>query len=471
MSNALTQYLNHDPIFAVITGNQAAPVAIIRISGSHFLESFCSLMGIDSKKMTQRKACYAILNDQGQILDDVLLLWIPGPNSFTGEDVLEIHFHGSAYLQRRMSEILLQKYRQALPGEFSFRAVKNNRMTLQQAEAIDSAIRAKNSRQHRAAKKLWSGTQNQDLLELREMVKATWVYIETNIDFVEDVSTDFNDVISNRLAQITALLEKIAKRVEQNSRLATLPQIALLGLPNVGKSTLFNQLVGENLAIVYDQPGTTRDLLGKRLVFDGEYDVEILDTAGLREAVDPIEKLGVDKVKTTVKQVEVVLLVLDLTENLEKQLTLLWAQTGIAEILDECVQQKRKTIILLNKSDAHKLTNQHLSQIEQFLPNLKVQAVSGLNGTGLNEVRQFVLNCLKDYFEAVEPLQLSQKENAILQEVQALITALKNKPQPYALELLAEDFRALLRALEHVMEPIVNDEILASIFSQFCIGK
>ncbi len=467
----LAGYLSQDTICALATA-MGGPVVILRVSGpdsENVLEKTCLLKKMDlagARKLVLRK----ILDFEGKLLDEGLVSYFLGPESLTGEDCIEFHLHGSIAVVTDLVRTLAKLgVRQALPGEFSFRAVRNGKVSITQAEAVSDLISSSNRQASELALEKMQGAQNRGLMALSEELKQAIVLGELGIDF-SDQDIDEVSVVALRkkLKDLAGKLERLCAGYDRGSKLQNGVVVAFVGLPNAGKSSFFNALLGEERAIVSEFPGTTRDVIRERLTLQGTKSSVTLilhDTAGLREGVDPVEKTGVQRTREIGKEADLLLLILDATGDAEPLLRE-WKKTGV---------KGEKTLGILTKcdliSDTRKKEWRKKLQLEFENTDIKDWAeTSSVTGVGVHEAgRKIVEYCEKQVFREPGEILLTRFEQ--LQAIERCLEHIKRAESVEVQELFVADLRQALGALDPLIGRVLPEDILGRIFSQFCIGK
>jgi tRNA modification GTPase len=438
-------------IVAPATPPGTGGVAIVRLSGSGAAAIGTAMLG---SLPPPREARYRVFRSAaGERLDEGLALFLPGPGTFTGEDVLELHGHGSPLLVSLLVGAAIELgARQAEPGEFSKRAFLNGRIDLAQAEAIADLIAAGSAQAARAALRSLHGEFSTAVHALVEALTTTRLYVEAAIDFPEEEIDFLSDAeLSARLADCEARFEALGRDARRGRLLRDGYQVVLVGRPNAGKSSLMNRLSGEDTAIVTEVAGTTRDILRETLDIDGLL-VELVDTAGLRDDPDRVEEEGIRRAR----------------EALAKADACLWVQDASSDAAepDEPVPPSARLTIVRNKID---LTGEAAGISPGDPP---VVAVSAATGAGLEELRQHlkaeagagdlgegVYTARRRHLDAIR-----RAEEHFLAGREALETAAAG-------ELLAEELREAQDALGEITGEFTPDDLLGRIFSEFCIGK
>ena len=444
-----------DTIAAIATPPGQGGAGIVRVSGTKAQDVAIALLG---KTPQPRYAQFThFKNADGEVIDTGLALYFPAPNSFTGEDILELQGHGGpVVMDVLLKRVLEVGVRTARPGEFSERAFLNDKIDLAQAEAIADLIESGTKQAARAAQRSLEGEFSaqihalvDDLVQLRTYVEAAIDFPEEEIDFLAD------DKVSTHLQEITEKSNTLFNIARQGCLLSEGMKIVIAGPPNAGKSSLLNSLAGRESAIVTEIPGTTRDVLREQIQIDG-LPLHIVDTAGLRETGDIVEKEGIKRAWDEIIQSDRVLLVLDSnidTSEMEKHFF-------------EQLPEQTKTTIIRNKIDIGK----HQSQIKtdkQTEVWLSIKSGDGMQllknhlkeSVGYNNTETSIFSARRRHLDA-----LQRAQDAIAKGKQQL-------EQSKAGELLAEELRQAQQALSEITGEFTSDDLLGEIFSSFCIGK
>ncbi|WP_439106540.1 tRNA uridine-5-carboxymethylaminomethyl(34) synthesis GTPase MnmE [Congregibacter sp.] len=449
-----------DTIAAIATGPGAGGVGIIRLSGP---EAFSVARKLTKLDAIARQAHFVSIADcQDKVLDQGLLIQFPGPNSFTGEDVAELHCHGGPVLLRTvLRECINFGARQALPGEFSQRAFLNNKIDLVQAEAIADLISSSTEAAARSASRSLSGEFSTKVDALLEQLIRLRVFIEAAIDFPEE-EIDFiaeSDVLQ-RLRALESSITALLQSARRGRTLRDGLKLVIAGAPNAGKSSLLNQLAEQDTAIVTDIPGTTRDLLREYIQIDG-LPLHIVDTAGLRDSADAIEQEGIRRARTEMQSADHILLVVDNSGSL--------GHLDSAELVNSHEGDLPNAVpitLVRNKCDINEtpatLKTGDITEI--FL--------SALSGEGIELLRKHLLATAG--MSDTESSDFSARERHVLaleECAEHLHQGLNQLQDHGAAELIAEDLRYAQDSLGSITGSFSSDALLGEIFSSFCIGK
>ncbi len=456
-----------DTIVAVASGNANAGVAVIRVSGAKALDI---LYHMNAKAVTARMAEVRNLYDhQGFFLDKALILYFTTPKSFTGEDVVEIHPHGNRFLvEKIISTIIFFGARLARPGEFSERAFINGKIDLVQAEAIADLIAAQSAAAVCASQQSLSGLFSQDINSIANFITETRVYCETLIDFSDDIESDGSDnvnyysLIENNLLTIINKLSFLLKQADQGLNISRIPSILLFGKPNVGKSSLMNIFARDDVAIVNESAGTTRDIL-KNTVNIGSMTFQLLDSAGLNCSRDPVEFEGIRRAKNSFSTVDLVLYVVDVNESIKHAVDFLVQNINI---------DNKSIFIVKNKADL--LNNESIFfEIDSKFSFDSIKFfcyTSSITGFGIDSLK----NAIVDFFEIRHfetPFSARQRHIDLIRKSLGMVSQARRSLVDFSFELMAEDLRSAAEYLFEITGKITTDEMLGKIFSTFCVGK
>jgi tRNA modification GTPase len=448
-----------DTICAPSTAPVNAPIAIIRVSGPDSLGTARSIFS-KPQVISPRKALYGSIFHEGRVIDDVVLVYYQAPGSFTGEDMLEIFCHGNQIIVRRILAILQSlNIRMAGPGEFSQRAFLNGKMDLTEAEAIHHVITARSQWEVNRAIDQMHGSMKALIADLREKVILLKADIEAGIDFSGE---DIEFVTSDQALELSgSLMRDIAgllHRCRDGDRLSAGFNITIAGRPNVGKSSIMNMILNQERAIVSDIPGTTRDLIRESIEIDG-FQINLIDTAGIDEPGDEIERIGISLSRKKIAEASIVLMVIDGIRGLEEQ------DRAILEEIGD-----RRAIIIINKLDA--AGGERMAAIESALGRPCVR-LSAKTGAGLRDLEKAVGDILRGEFVDVDStfiadMRVKNLLSEALESAGAVTELLRRQEPP---EIVAFELQTLLDRLGGITGEITPDDVLGSIFSRFCIGK
>ena len=454
-----------DTISAIATALGVGSIGVIRLSGPDSLAIADRIFAGREKpgKDNARKLLYGhILDRKGQPIDEVLAVYMPGPHSYTGEDVCEIQCHGG---RQALQEILSLTYqagaRPAEPGEFTKRAFLNGRLDLAEAESVMDIINAKSRQALVAANRGHEGGLSRKVRELRKKLRDLVVQLEAAIDYPEE---DIEEVTYDRAAEVLAEGQAaVARLVRQGSAGRILREglrTAIVGRPNVGKSSLLNSLLQADRAIVSNIPGTTRDIIEEQMTIGG-IPLVLTDTAGLRDTEDLVEKIGVERSRAALEDAQLALVVLDGSQPLSGE---------DRELLRSL--KDRKKLILVNKSDLPQMLDTEGLQREYGSSDVIVLSVK--TGEGMEQVKQWLREFV--YGEGSDSESSSMTQNARQQDLlekalRSLEDALEGARQHLPYDCLTIDLTQTLHDLGEITGEDVPDEIIDEIFAQFCVGK
>jgi len=480
----IPKMINQDSIVALATPSGAGAIAVIRVSGNQAIEIgnnvFQSVKGKDITRQKSHTLHLGHIVDDNKTLDEVLLSIFKGPHSYTGENTIEISCHGSTYIQQQIIQLLLRKgCRMADPGEFTLRAFLNGKLDLSQAEAVADLISSDNEASHQIAMQQMRGGFSNEIAKLREELLNFASLIELELDFAEE-DIEFAD--RTQFHELLNRIEFVLKRLIDSFAVGNVIKngipVAIVGEPNVGKSTLLNALLNEERAIVSEIAGTTRDTIEDELVIGG-IGFRFIDTAGIRETTDVVENIGIRKTFEKIEQAQVVIYLVDgsqLTTNGNKDSFI----TEVGKIQNQYPQ--KALIVVINKKDT--LSEDDLNNIENTTNNYKAE-LSIINRQ-LSTI--FISAKNKDGVEDLKNQLLSFVNTGVLRNNETIITNTRHydsllkaldeiQKVKYALEinlssdLMAIDIKEALYHFGMITGQVTNDELLGNIFANFCIGK
>ncbi len=467
----------NDSIVALATPSGAGAISIIRVSGPDAIEIGASVFkSIKNKDLKQQKTHTLHLGhiiDGGKTLDEVLISIFKGPNSYTGENTIEISCHGSTYIQQQIIQLLLRKgCRMADAGEFTLRAFLNGKLDLSQAEAVADLISSDNEASHQIAMQQMRGGFSNEIAKLREELLNFASLIELELDFAEE-DVEFAD--RTQFHELLNRIEFVLKRLIDSFALGNVIKngipVAIVGEPNVGKSTLLNALLNEERAIVSDIAGTTRDTIEDELVIGG-VGFRFIDTAGIRETKDVVESIGIQKTFEKIEQAQVVLYLVDGLElNHEGALDSL-----VIALNKTQNQYPQKTIVtIINKKDL--ISEENIVNIEKKLTTNNQQPttifISAKNKEGIDELKNTLLSfvntgALRNNETIVTNTRHYDSLLKALDEIQKVKFGLESN---LSSDLMALDIKEALYHFGLITGQVTNDELLGNIFANFCIGK
>lgn len=444
--------MDTDTIVAIATPPGRGGVGIIRLSGPQAYSIAMTVNG--AKELIPRLATFCSFYAD-TLIDQGLMLYFKAPHSFTGEDVVEIQAHGSPVVLDMLTHACIHAgARLARPGEFSERAFLNDKIDLTQAEAIADLIQASSQTAARMALKSLQGEFSSKINQLNEQLIYLRLYVEAAIDFPEEEIDFLNDgKVAGLLQNILDELNVIRSQANQGVMLREGLSMVIAGRPNAGKSTLINCLAGREVAIVTEIAGTTRDVMREHILLD-DIPLHIIDTAGLRESDDVVEKEGIKRAWTELKQADCVLLVVDINDTQPHQ--------SLTNEIKAALPTEVPIITVFNKID----TVNQLPTVQEHVVYLSAKATQGIEG--LKQVIKKVVG-----YQPAEGMFLARRRHlhALDEATNLLVTGQQQLAEHRAGELLAEDLRLAHHVLCEITGEFTSDDLLGRIFSSFCIGK
>jgi len=453
--------LHTDPICALATANGVGAIAVIRVSGVNAKQLVSKTFSKDLSSLPSHTVHLGwMLSASQERLDEVLATIFDHGKSFTGEESVELACHGSPYIQQLLLQRLVEVgCRMAEPGEFTKRAFLNGRMDLSQAEAVADLIAAQSKQAHQVALQQLRGRFSSELQQLREQLINFAALIELELDFgEEDVEFADRSSLEQLVASVLQMVRRLAASFELGNAIKHGVPVAIVGAPNTGKSTLLNQLLGEERAIVSNIAGTTRDVIEEVLNIEG-IQFRLIDTAGIRETSETIEALGIERSQQKIEQAKIVLCLADSGDAANLQETMEWVKSL------KTLHPDKNILLILNKAD-----------LSSLIPNNNEEAliISALNGQGITELKNILVELtLGDFSIQDETIVSNARHHAALQlTAAALERAQAGLDGQTTADFIAMDIREAMRQLGHITGQIdVDTDILGTIFSKFCIGK
>lgn len=455
-----------DTIAAIATGMTNAGIGIIRVSGTEAIEVVDRMFRAKNPSKTIQdtpsySALFGNICDGDSVLDEAICLVMRGPNSYTTEDVVEIQCHGGIVMLQKILELVIRSgARAAEPGEFTKRAFLGGRIDITQAESIMDMIHAKNELAARSSATQLQGKLSVKIKELRGMILEHIAYIESALDDPENYSLDgYSEGLRVQVTDTIQSVNALLATADEGKMIKEGIRTVILGKPNAGKSSLLNQLLGEERAIVTEVAGTTRDTLEEDAVIQG-IPLRIIDTAGIHETVDIVEKIGVDKAKNSVKDADLILYVVDAARPLDAD------DKQIMSLLKD-----EKVITILNKIDMEQVVDKECITCEIQTP---VVEISAKTGDGLQDLCE----CLKNLFfhgkltmnDEVYITNLRHKQ-ALMETRESLERVLDSIEQQMPEDFLTIDLMAAYEQLGYILGEALGDDLANEIFSKFCMGK
>lgn len=455
-------------IAAISSAVGEAGIGIVRMSGKN---SLCILEKLFNRKnkgkpysMENRKLTYGHIVDPSDdsIVDEVLVVYMKSPYTYTREDIVEIYCHGGIISVKRILELLLDNgARLAEPGEFTKRAFLNGRLDLSQAEAVIDLIRAKTEKSYDVSLNQLEGSLSSKIKEIQNILLNMIAHIEVSIDFpeedVEEVTYDELKVNANVVHED---IEKLLKTSDRGKILREGLSTVILGKPNVGKSSLLNAILRENRAIVTDVPGTTRDIIEEYVNIEG-IPLKIIDTAGIRDTEDLVEKIGVDRAKEVVEDADLIIGIFDASRELTEE------DEEIIELIKE-----RQSIVLLNKTDLPNVYNSE--SLAKILGNEKIINTAISKGEGIDELEKTIIDMFYrgdvEVKDEVMVTKLRHKDQ-LLKANKNIVDAINGIELNVPLDCLEVDVKNCWTNLGEISGDTVSEDIIDKVFSEFCIGK
>ena len=453
----------YETIAAISTSVGESGVSIIKLSGSEAKEIVAKIFKqknnvdfLEAKPWTVNYG-HVVDNASGDFIDEVLVSYFKGPRSFTAEDVVEINCHGGRVATESVLNAVFEAgARPAEPGEFTKRAFLNGRIDLSQAEAVIDIIHAKTELSMKSAVNQSGGKLSKEITDIRNQILNLLAFIEVTVDFPEeDLEFTTGQEVSDKLKMLTEKVNDLLKTADEGKILRDGLSVAIIGKPNVGKSSLLNALLKENRAIVTDIPGTTRDIIEEYLNIDG-IPIKITDTAGIRETEDIVERIGVDRSKNKIDEADLIVFVLDSSRPLDQE------DSDIIKYINN-----RKSITLINKIDLQeKLSLSNLDLGETI-------GVSALNGYGINELKDRIKEMFFHGNIEITDLMVTNRRHkeALMRAQEKMVKTKIAIDQGISLDLAAIDLNAAWNYFGEITGDTLSEDLVDKIFSDFCIGK
>lgn len=456
-------------IAAIATPPGSGAIAVIRLSGPEakiIADRVFRSAGVNLASASSHTAVFGVIRDGEKIVDEVLALVLTAPRSFTGEDTVEFSCHGSTYIQNNVMDLLLRHgARAARPGEFTFRAFMNRKLDLAQAEAVADVIAADSTASHQLAMKQMRGGFSKEIHRLREQLIHFASLLELELDFSEeDVEFANREQLLSLIHQIITHAGKLSDSFAKGNVIKSGIPIAIIGKPNVGKSTLLNLILNDDRAIVSEIPGTTRDTIEEE-IFLGGMKYRLIDTAGLRDTTDTIEKIGVGRSLEKIREAKVILYVFDPGEmNADALLSIL------EEITEIKIGEDYLMIPVANKTDRYE--QEVISDLNAMVPD--VVFISAKEVRGMELLLERIAMGTLQYRLGSGDLVLTNLRHK--ESLDATIRALENAREGLTgnrltTDLIAVEIRSALMHLGSITGEITTDDLLESVFTRFCVGK
>ncbi|MEG2353875.1 MAG: tRNA uridine-5-carboxymethylaminomethyl(34) synthesis GTPase MnmE [Clostridium sp.] len=454
-----------DTIAAVATSIGEAGLSIIRVSGDRARDIVDKIFVAKNNKSLKDIKSYTmryghIIDEDGSLIDEVIVSFMKGPKSFTAEDTIEINCHGGVVVTSSVLKLVFKAgARLADPGEFTKRAFLNGRIDLSQAEAVIDIIKAKTELSAKSALMQSKGKISQEIMVLRNKLLGVIAHIEATVDYPED---DLEEVTAeNGIIELKDIIEELnmlLDSAEEGKIIREGLKTVIVGKPNVGKSSLLNSLLKETRAIVTEVPGTTRDVIEEYISIDG-IPIQIVDTAGIRQTEDIVEKIGVEKSKEKIEEADLILLMLDRSRQLDKE------DKEITEYIKD-----KKYVVLLNKCDLE----QNLDEIE--LKNLNSESIlriSAKNYEGLKDLKGIIKDMFFKGEVKAEDVYITNNRHkeALYRAKENVESAIDILKMTFAIDLASIDLRSAWSNLGQITGESIEEDIIDKIFAEFCLGK
>ena len=479
-----TNLLSNDTICAVATPPGMGAIAVVRVSGPDTHRLVCQLFRHKGKPFPQEKveaykAFYGQIADPvtDEVLDEVIVTFFVAPHSFTGEDAAEISVHGSLYIQQQLMELLLrQGARMAMPGEFTRRAFVNRKFDLAQAEAVADLIASQSQAAHRVAMNQLKGGLSKELQVMRSKLLEITSLMELELDFAEeDVEFADRSQLQRLLAEALAHIEHLTASFRLGNALKNGLPVAIVGATNTGKSTLLNALLGDDRAIVSEVAGTTRDTIEEVMNLDGTL-FRFIDTAGIRETSETIERIGIERTYRTLGEADIVLGMIDATQSPHDLVQ------AARLILEKTDRRQQTLVLLLNKTDLCPATSADSIDLLKNVvcdtdgtpsEHVYIQTLSAKTGNGMEQLRDTLRQIQQSIKVGQDTVLVSNLRHfeALRHASESLASVRQGLEQGLPTDLVAQDLREALYHLGTITGEITTDEVLGTIFGKFCLGK
>ena len=455
-----------DTIAAIATAMSSSGIGIIRVSGEQAVSIVNRIFisrkdNFDLNTAPSHHIYYGMIQDGEEVLDEVLVMLMRGPHSYTAEDTVEIDCHGGVLVMKKILETVI-KYgaRPAEPGEFTKRAFLNGRIDLSQAEAVIDVIHAQNDYAVKSSVSQLKGSVSKKVKALRERILYQIAFIESALDDPEHISLDgYEEELSGKLDDMTGEMEKLVRSADSGRVVSEGIRTVILGKPNAGKSSLMNVLLGEERAIVTDIAGTTRDTLEEHIHMHG-ISLNIIDTAGIRETEDLVEQIGVNRAKVAADEADLIIYVVDGSRELDEN------DAQIMELIRD-----RKAVVLLNKTDLETVISEELLQAKT---GKTVISISAKEETGIDKLEKTIQNLFYegsiDFNDEVLITNVRHK-TALQNALKSLYMVKQSIENQMPEDFLTIDLMDAYEQLGTIIGEAVEDDLVNEIFGKFCMGK
>lgn len=462
---------NNHTIAAISTAMAESGIGIVRMSGE---EAFAIADKIyknkKGKRLSDQKTHtihYGFIEEEGKVIDEVLVMLMRGPHTFSGEDTVEIDCHGGVYVVKKILEACIRNgARPAQPGEFTKRAFLNGKMDLSQAEAVIDVIQSQNDYALKSSLKQLRGSVKEKISDLRNKIIYHTAFIESALDDPEHISIDgYGNVLKKETKEIIKEIETLLKTADDGRIIREGINTVILGKPNAGKSSLLNVLLGEERAIVTEIAGTTRDILQETINLQG-ISLNIIDTAGIRNTDDKVEKIGVDKAKDYAKEADLIIYVVDSSNDLDEN------DYEIMKFI-----QGKKSILLLNKSDLErKVTKEEIKKIckEYNIENIPVIEISAKEEKGIDRLEEIVKEMFyhgEISFNNEIYITNIRHKTALERAKDSLMKVIESIENDMPEDFYSIDLMDAYETLGSITGEMVGEDLVNEIFSKFCMGK
>lgn len=448
-----------DTIAAISTAKGTGAIAVIRMSGDNSWQ-ICQKVLAKKIDIEPRKVYHNFIKDSdGMLLDEITVVFYKKPHSYTGEDMVEIMCHGGSVISQAVLDVLLNNgARMAHPGEFTKRAFLNGKIDLTKAEAVRQIIEASSKTSAKLVANNLSGRLSEAVRELREVLLNVLAKIEVEFDYPDEIFTE-QSVILDQLHKASNLAEKLLENAQNRLVLSSGIKIVIVGKPNVGKSSLLNALVREDRAIVTEVPGTTRDLIQVPVTIEG-VSFTLIDTAGIRESQEKVERIGIERAIKAASEADLILFVLDATVPVDMD------DLKILELI-----RNKRYLVVINKMDANDLIDR-----EEIKKVLKTDAhtitVSALYKEGIEEIERQIIESVSDIINNTQGYITTQRQHECLSNCKIGINnALRDLKEGFALDLIAQQIKDAIANLDLLLGTNYSTELIEKIFKDFCVGK
>lgn len=455
-----------DTIAAIATAMSSSGIGIIRVSGEQAVSIVNRIFisrkdNFDLNTAPSHHIYYGMIQDGEEVLDEVLVMLMRGPHSYTAEDTVEIDCHGGVLVMKKILETVI-KYgaRPAEPGEFTKRAFLNGRIDLSQAEAVIDVINAQNDYAVKSSVSQLKGSVSKKVKALRERILYQIAFIESALDDPEHISLEgYEEELSGKLDDMTGEMEKLVRSADSGRVVSEGIRTVILGKPNAGKSSLMNVLLGEERAIVTDIAGTTRDTLEEHIHMHG-ISLNIIDTAGIRETEDLVEQIGVNRAKVAADEADLIIYVVDGSRELDEN------DAQIMELIRD-----RKAVVLLNKTDLETVISEELLQAKT---GKTVISISAKEETGIDKLEKTIQNLFYegsiDFNDEVLITNVRHK-TALQNALKSLYMVKQSIENQMPEDFLTIDLMDAYEQLGTIIGEAVEDDLVNEIFGKFCMGK